>query len=171
MKAPKLSRALLATIPIAGIALVPASVATGPQAAHPVHISAKLTVTFTASPVCSKADVCVIRNRGTGTMSPYGKVTFTTVITADNNQPPCGASSQWVNRIVRTITTSRGKLVLHEAGLQCPQPAVGPQVVAVWAVDSAHSTGLFAGATGQGSDIAYPAKNTAAPQGSITLRK
>ena len=76
-----------------------------------------------------------------------------------------------MNRIIRTITTTKGKLVLHEAGLLCPQPGLGAQVKAVWAADSADSTSLFAGATGQGSDTAYPAKNTAAPQGTLTLSR
>ena len=167
MKALHPSRILLAAIPLAGIALaaVPAAAATG---THAVHISARLTVTHTAPPVC-KAGICIIDNHGTGTMTPYGKVTFTTVITADGNQPPCGTTSQWVNRIIRTITTSKGKLVLHEAGLQCPEPGIGPQVKAVWAADGADSTGIFAGASGQGSDTAYPQKNTAAPQGTLTL--
>jgi hypothetical protein len=166
------SRALLAAIPFAGLALaaIPAAAAAGPHAtaARTVQISAKLTVTHTAPPVCT-AGVCVIHNHGTGTLTPYGAVTFTTVITADGNQPPCGATSQWVNRIIRTITTSTGKLVLHEAGLQCPQPGVGPQVRAVWAADGADSTGTFAHATGQGSDTAYPAQNTAAPHGTLSL--
>ena len=164
-------RILLAVLPLAGIALaaVPASAAPAAAAGpHTVHVSAKLTVTHTAPPTC-KAGVCIIRNHGTGTMAPYGAVTFTTVITADSNQPPCGATSQWVNRIIRTITTRRGTLVLHEAGLQCPQPGVGPQVKAVWAADGADSTGIFAGARGQGSDTAYPANNTAAPQGTLAL--
>ncbi len=167
MKALHPSRILLAAIPLAGIALaaVPAAAATG---THAVHISARLTVTYTAPPVC-KAGICIIDNHGTGTMTPYGTVIFTTVITADGNQPPCGATSQWVNRIIRTIATSKGKLVLHEAGLQCPQPGIGPQVKAVWAADGADSTGIFAGARGQGSDTAYPQKNTAAPQGTLTL--
>ena len=168
MKALRPSRILLAAIPLAGIALaaVPAAAATGTP--HAVHISARLTVTHTAPPVC-KAGICIIDNHGTGTLTPYGRVTFTTVITADGNQPPCGATSQWVNRIIRTITTSKGKLVLHEAGLQCPQPGIGPQVKAVWAADGADSTGIFHGARGQGSDTAYPQKNTAAPQGTLTL--
>jgi hypothetical protein len=166
------SRILLAAIPFAGLTLaaIPASAATAPHAAgsQTVHISARLTVTHTAPPVCT-AGVCVIRNHGTGTLAPYGAVTFTTVITADGNQPPCGTTSQWVNRIIRTITTSKGKLVLHEAGLQCPQSGTGPQVRAVWATDGADSTGLFANASGQGSDTAYPARNTAAPHGTLTL--
>ena len=167
MKALHPSRILLAAIPLAGIALaaVPAAAATG---THAVHISARLTVTHTAPPVC-KAGVCIIDNHGTGTMTPYGTVTFTTVITADGNQPPCGTTSQWVNRIIRTITTRQGRLVLHEAGLQCPQPGIGPQVKAVWAADGADSTGIFHGARGQGSDTDYPRQNTAAPQGTLTL--
>jgi predicted MFS family arabinose efflux permease len=144
---------------------VPAAPAAGPDT---VHITARLTVTYTAPPVCT-AGVCVIANQGTGTLAPYGPVTFTTMITADGNQPPCGATSQWVNQIIRTITTSKGTLVLHEAGLQCPLPGIGPQVKAVWAVDGADSTGIFHGARGQGSDTAYPALDTASPQGTLIL--
>jgi len=167
MKALNRSRALLAAIPLVGIALaaIPAAAAAGP---HTVHVSAKLTVTYTAPPSCA-AGICVIANQGTGTLAPYGPVTFTTEITADGNQPPCGATSQWVNRIIRTITTRQGTLVLHEAGLQCPQPGTGPQVKAVWAADGADSTGIFHDASGQGSDTAFPARNTAAPQGTLTL--
>lgn len=165
-------RALLAAIPLVGFALAatPAAAATGPHAtgSHTVQISARLTVTHTAPPVCT-AGICIVRNHGTGTLSPYGAVTFTTVITADTTQPPCGTGSQWVNRIIRTITTTKGKLVLHEAGLLCSQPGLGAQVKAVWAADGADSTSLFAGATGHGSDTAYPQKNTAAPQGTLTL--
>ena len=167
MKTLNRSRILLAAIPLAGIALAaaPAAAAARP---HTVHVRARLTVTHTAPPAC-KGRVCVIRNHGAGTLTPYGKVTFTTVITADGNQPPCGATSQWVNRIIRTITTRQGRLVLHEAGLQCPQPGTGPKVTAVWAADGAGSTGIFHGARGQGSDTAYPARNTAAPHGTLTL--
>jgi hypothetical protein len=173
MKALHHSRALLATLPLAGLALaaIPAAAATGTHPARPPHtvrISAKLTVTHTAPPVCT-AGVCIVKNHGIGTLTPYGKVTFTTVITADTNQPPCGTGSQWVNRIIRTITTSQGKLVLHEAGLLCPQPGTVAQVKAVWAADGTDSTGTFADAAGHGSDTAYPQKNTAAPHGTLTL--
>jgi hypothetical protein len=142
--------------------------AASPTTSPTVKISAELTVTHTKPPSCSGA-VCTIKNHGTGTMTPYGNVTFTTTIIADGNQPPCGTGSQWVNRIVRNIHTSSGNLVLDEAGLQCPQPGGGPRVEAVWAVDGRDSTGIFHAATGSGHDVAYPAKNTAAPQGTITL--
>jgi hypothetical protein len=159
---------------IAGVALVAAAAALAPLAAanttatHTVKISAKLKVTASKPPACT-AGICTIKNHGTGTMTPYGKVTFSTVIIADTNQPPCGTGSQWVNRIVRKIHTDKGKLVLHEAGLECPKPGVGPQVRAVWAVDGADSTGIFHRATGSGQDVAYPVQDTAAPRGTITL--
>jgi hypothetical protein len=159
---------------IAGGLLVTAAAAVVPIAAasatpsHTVRISAKLNVTATQPPTCS-GNVCTINNDGTGTMTPYGHVTFTTVIIADGNQPPCGTGSQWVNRIVRSIDTNEGNLVLHEAGLQCPQPVIGPRVEAVWAVDGPDSTGIFHGATGSGHDVAYPVQDTAFPQGKIKL--
>jgi len=173
MKLPTFARVVTAAILPVGIALAAcqsaaAAAGSNTAASTKVEISAKLTVLQTAPPVCT-AGVCVISNHGKGTLTPFGAVTFTTVVTADTNQPPCGPGSQWVNRIIRTITTSKGNLVLHEAGLLCPQPGLGPQVKAVWAADGADSTGTFAGARGQGSDTAYPLKNTAAPHGTLTL--
>jgi hypothetical protein len=159
---------------IAGAGLVTTAAALAPlatagaTASHTVKISARLKITGGAPPNCS-AGICTIKNRGAGTLKPYGKVTFTTVIIADGNQPPCGRGSQWVNRVVRKVHSHRGTLVLHEAGLQCPKPGVGPRVDAVWAVDGADSTGVFHRATGHGHDIAYPAQDTAAPKGTITL--
>ena len=70
-------RALLAAIPLAGFALaaIPAAAsAAGPHAtgSHTVQISAKLTVTHTAPPGARPA-ICIVRNHGTGTLSPYGR--------------------------------------------------------------------------------------------------
>jgi len=144
-----------------------ATAAAGPSG---LHFSAALKVKITAAPSCH-GGICLVHNHGTGRVTHFGAVTFTTTVIADTNQPPCGASSQWVNRITRTIHASQGTLVLHEAGLLCPDPGVGPRVDAVWAVDGADSTGTFAGATGHGTDIAYPAGDTAAPTGTITLAK
>jgi len=164
------NRTLVST---AGVALIAAAFA-GTQiaagATHPraVHVSAQLNVTISPPPVC-QAGICTINNSGTGRLAPFGRVTFTTAITADGNQTPCGTGSQWVNRIIRTVHTSNGTLVLHEAGLQCPLPGIGPRVDAVWTVDGADSTGIFAGARGRGYDTAYPVQDTAAPRGTISL--
>lgn len=166
MSIDRLKRTTAVTSLVAAVAAL-APLAAASAASHTVTINAKLTVTG-STPPCN-AGKCTIKNHGTGTMSPYGNVTFTTVIVADGNQPPCGNRSQWVNRIVRKIHTDKGDLILHEGGLQCPEPSVGPRVDAVWAVDGADSTGVFHGATGSGHDIAYPVQDTAAPTGTITF--
>ena len=164
---------------IAGVALAAAAMgatqlAAGATPPRTVRVSAQLKVASTVNglggaPQSCSAGICTIENRGTGRMTHFGNVTFASVITADDNQPPCGTNSQWVNRIVRTIHTTKGILVLHEAGLQCPQPGVGPRVEAVWTVDGTESTGIFAGSSGRGTDLAYPTHDTAAPSGTITL--
>jgi hypothetical protein len=160
---------------IAGVALAAAALggtqlAAGATHARTLRVSAQLDVTISQPPVC-QVGICAINNSGTGRLTPFGRVAFTTVIVADGTEPPCGTSSQWVNRIIRTMYTSQGVLVLHEAGLQCPEPGVGPRVSAVWTVDGADSTGIFAGAQGRGYDTAYPTQFTAAPQGTITLAR
>lgn len=164
----------MTTRTLARITVVAAALASSPFVAaaavpHSLNVSAKLTVTGGPPPACH-ASICTIRNHGTGQLTHFGKITFTTVITADGNQPPCGTSSQWVNRIVRTIHTKKGVLVLHEAGLQCPHPGFGFRVDAIWSVDSADSTGVFAGAHGRGNDTAFPMQGTAATHGTITLK-
>ena len=166
------NRTLISTAGVAFIAAAFAGtqIAAGATHPHAVQLSAQLNVTISPPPVCH-AGICTIRNSGTGRLTPFGRVTLTTAITADGNQPPCGSTSQWVNRIVRTIHTSQGILVLHEAGPQCPQPGVGPRVDAVWSVDGTDSTGIFAGAQGRGYDTAYPTRDTAAPQGTISLAR
>jgi hypothetical protein len=158
----------IAGVALAAVATGATQLADGATHARTLRVSAQLNVTNSPPPVC-QSDICAIHNSGTGRMTPFGQVTFTTVIVADGNQAPCGAGSQWVNRIIRTLRTSQGVLVLHEAGLQCPGPGVGPRVDAVWTVDGAVSTGIFAGAHGRGYDTAYPAQDTAAPHGTITL--
>jgi len=155
----------------AGIALAAGALAGIPVAAataapHSLNVSAKLTVTGGAPPAC-RAGVCTLDNHGSGRMAPFGKVTFKTHITSDGKAPPCGPGSSWV-RLIRTIHTAKGTIILNEAGLQCPQSG-GPRVDLVWALDGAHSTGMFARAHGRGSDTAYPAKNTDTDHGTIIL--
>lgn len=158
----------IVAVALAASALGGTQLATGAPHSRTLRVGAQLNVTISPPPVC-QAGICAIHNSGIGRLTPFGPVTFTTAITADDNQPPCGPGSQWVNRIIRTVHTDQGVLVLHEAGLQCPEPGVGPRVDAVWTVDGAESTGIFAGAQGHGYDTAYPTQDTAAPHGTITL--
>jgi len=154
----------LVSAALAGTPAITAATA-APTKARTVYVSAHLTVVHSTTPACH-GTTCTWSNHGHGTMTPFGAVTFTTRITAEDTSP-CGPGSQWV-QATRTIRTDKGDLVLHQAGLQCPQ-AGGPIVDMVWAADSTDSTGTFAGATGRGYDVANPIKNTAIPHGTITL--
>jgi hypothetical protein len=65
--------------------------------------------------------VCAIHDSGAGRLTPFGRVTFTTAIVADDNQPPCGTRSQRVNRIIRTVhTTQWAKLAVGPARTMTP---------------------------------------------------
>lgn len=90
-----------------GIALAGGPVAAATAGPTTVRVAAKLRVTKSVPAPCH-AGICVLHNGGTGRMTPYGHVTFTTVVTADNSQPPCGSNSQCVPRIIRTLTTAKG---------------------------------------------------------------
>ena len=131
------------------------------------RVSTHLTVLAQAKPAC-QGKICTIKNHGSGTMNGFGKITFTTVITDDTSKGPCPNGS-YVPQLSRTITTTKGSLVLSEAGLVCPEPKVGPRVDLVWVADGARSSGIFAGVHGTGIDHAYLSRNTAFQTGTITL--
>lgn len=161
-------KSIARTLGAAGaVGLIAGAPAAWGQRVRSVHFSARLTVTKSAPPSCTGA-VCTIVNSGHGVARPFGRVTFTTHITADGSGSPCGPHSQWL-RITRTIHTRRGTLNLSEGGLQCPIGGT-PHVRAVWAIDRAHSTGAFATAHGAGTDQAFPMR-AATPTGTITFAR
>ena len=164
------SRILSGTAGLAPTAFAATEIAAGAQHSRTLHVSAQLRVTVSPPPVC-RAGICTIRNRGYGQMSTSVGLLSRPQSAPTATQPPCGTSFAMGHRIVRTVHTGQGNLVLHEAGLRCPEPRIGPRVDAVWAADGTDSTGLFAGARGHGSDIAYPMQDTAAPHGTITLAR
>lgn len=159
--------AVLTAVMAAALTVIPFASATASP--HRLSITAHLKVLGEKPPVCH-GSVCRIHNHGAGTMAGFGKVTFTTAITDDASRPPCPHGS-WVPRLLRTIHTRKGDLVLQEAGLVCVQPKIGPRVDLVWVADSARSTGVFAGVHGSGQDHAYLARGTDIPTGTIILAR
>ena len=160
------SIAAVSAAPIAG-AMPAAPIAAASSAPHTRAIRTQLKVLGQAKPDCH-GGVCLIHNHGTGTLTGFGRVSFTTSITDDTRTSPCPDGS-WVPRLRRVIHTAQGNLVLNEAGLVCVQPKVGPRVDLVWAADGSASTGIFAHVTGTGVDHAYLKPNTAVQTGQITL--
>ncbi len=110
----------------AGLSAIPIAAA----APHTQRVATHLTVLGQAKPTCH-AKICIIHNHGAGTMTGFGKVTFTTVITDDLSTSPCPQGS-YVPRLRRTIKAAKGNLVLNEAGFVCPEPKIGPRVDLVW---------------------------------------
>ena len=96
------------------------------------------------------ADLGVLQiiNTGTGMVDGFGSATLVIGVTQDASVQPCGPGSR-TTAGVRRIVLDAGVLVLRELAHVCPT-ASGPQATGTWVVDSDSSTGVFAGARGQG---------------------
>jgi hypothetical protein len=106
-------------------------------------------------------------NTGSGTVDGYGSATMVVGITQDRSVHPCGAGS-WTNAAVRRITVAAGVLVVRELAYVCPTPS-GPMGTATWAVDGPSSTGVFAGARGDGTETIDLATHTSTLSGKLHL--
>ncbi len=94
--------------------------------------------------------VLQIINTGTGTVQGFGPATMVLSITQDHDVTPCGPGSS-TNAAIRRITLAQGVLVEEELAIACPTPSGGLIITGTYQVDGASSTGLFAGARGEGT--------------------
>lgn len=108
-----------------------------------------------------------LMNTGTGSVDGYGPGTVVVAVSQDRAVQPCGTGS-WTNTGLRRITLARGILVLRETAFVC-QPPSGPQAIGTWDVDSASSTGAFAGAVGSGQVTVDISTRTATHTGKLRL--
>ena len=91
--------------------------------------------------------------KGSGTVERFGRATVTTGITQDRTVTPCGAGSS-VDQSTSRIVTVRGKLILRLSGTRCFGPDGTEVVRGTYVVDGKASSGVFAGATGDGESKA-----------------
>jgi hypothetical protein len=136
--------------------------AAAPDSLQPPHAQAlvlanRLEATFTeGSPPMRTAScaaepkICQAVLKGSGSLKGFGPSTEIAGVTQDRAVTPCGAGSD-SEVYTRRIRTSAGVLALRAWGVRCPT-AVGFRVRARYQVDSAASTGAFAGARGRGRD-------------------
>jgi hypothetical protein len=141
-------------------------------AAGPPNHANRFEATFTesnASVTNRIADLGVFQliNTGTGTVDGFGAATVVLSATQDRSVHPCGPGS-WTNAALRRIVLSGGVLVLRELVHIC-QTASGPIGTGSWTVDSASSTGVFAGARGRGDAMVVVATSTATLSGKLKL--
>jgi hypothetical protein len=144
----KLRLPLLAT----GLVIVMSVLAMHAAASPPNHAN-RLEATFsetTASVTNRIADLGIFQliNTGTGTFEGFGAATMVLAMSQDRTVQPCGPGS-WTNAGIRRIVVADGVLVLRTVADVC-QTSSGPFAFEHWAVDGASSTGVFAGATGEG---------------------
>lgn len=160
-------------LPLLAAALtVVASVAALHAAASPLTEGNRFEATFhetNASITNRIADLGVFQliNTGTGAVEGLGSATLTVSITQDRSVQPCGPGS-WTNAALRRIVVEGGVLVLREAVHIC-QTASGPLGTGSWEVDSAASTGIFAGARGSGDATIVPPTGTSTLSGKLKL--
>jgi hypothetical protein len=123
-------------------------------AAPPNHAN-RLEATFTEAAVSvtdRTADLGIFQVilTGSGTVEGFGPATEVTGVTQDRAVTPCGASSD-SEAATRRILIGGDTLALRSVGVKCPTPS-GPVFTATYEVDGLSSTGIFAGASGSGTD-------------------
>jgi hypothetical protein len=138
------------------------------QANHANRLEATFTET-NVSVTNRVADLGVFQliNTGTGTVEGFGSATLVLSATQDRSVHPCGAVSS-TNAAIRRIMLADGVLVLRELAHVCPTPS-GPLATGTWEVDSASSTGVFAGARGSGDVTIVIPTDTATLSGKLNL--
>jgi hypothetical protein len=87
---------------------------------------------------------------GTGTFEGFGPASEIVAVSQDQTVTPCGAGSN-TSTIMRRIVVPQGTLILKSLAHRCPSPT-GITALGFYEVDGASSTGVFAGARGQGRD-------------------
>ncbi len=106
-------------------------------------------------------------NTGSGTLDGYGSATMVLGVTQDRSVHPCGAGS-WTNAGVRRITVAAGVLVIRELAYVCPTPS-GLVGTSSWTIDGPSSTGVFAGAHGDGTESIDLTTRTSTLSGKLHL--
>jgi hypothetical protein len=134
-------------------AVLASGIAIGATAGSPPNHANRLEATFAETRVAVQdrtADLGIRQtiSSGTGTLEGFGAATEIAAISRDVSSTPCGPGSSSTT-ILRRIVVPEGTLVVKTLGRQCPAPG-GQLATGEYQVDGASSTGVFAGAWGDG---------------------
>jgi hypothetical protein len=159
---------------VAWVAIALAGVVAIAVRAEPTNHANRLDVTFTetaASMTNRVADLGVFQLilTASGTLDSFGPVTEVVGVTQDRAVQPCGAGSDSESD-TRRIVAGGGTLALREAGIKCPTPS-GLVFTGSYEIDGLSSSGVFAGASGDGSVTVDIATHTATLSGKLKLRR
>jgi hypothetical protein len=107
---------------------------------------------------------------GSGTVEGFGPATLTAGVTQDRTVTTCGPGSS-VDQVHYRIVTANGTLILRVSSTRCLEPDGTPVGRGTFVVDGAASSGVFAGATGDGDSetIVGSTSNRASFTGKLKL--
>jgi hypothetical protein len=107
---------------------------------------------------------------GSGTLEGFGPITVTTGVTQDRTVMMCGPGSS-VDQAATRIVTADGRLILRVSATRCLDPSGTPIVRGTFLVDGAASSGIFAGARGDGDvvNVIGPTLNNVTLSGKLKL--
>jgi hypothetical protein len=107
---------------------------------------------------------------GSGTLEGFGPVTVTTGVTQDRTVTTCGPGSS-VDQAATRIVTADGTLITRVSGTRCLDSDGTPIIRGTFVVDGAASSGIFAGASGDGDVVNTigPTSNNVTLSGKLKL--
>lgn len=107
---------------------------------------------------------------GSGTLEDFGSVAVTTGVTQDRTVTTCGPGSS-VDQAATRLVTADGTLILRVSGTRCLDANGVPVIRGTFLVDGAASSGIFAGARGDGDvlNTIGPASNSVTLSGKLKL--
>jgi hypothetical protein len=107
---------------------------------------------------------------GSGTLEGFGSASVTTGVTQDRTVTMCGPGSS-VDQAATRIVTAGGTLILRVSGTRCLDANGTPVIRGTFVVDGAASSGIFAGARGDGDlvNTIGPSSNTVTLSGKLKL--
>ena len=154
--------ALAAALTTAG-ALVAYAAASSPNEGNRLEGTFTTSVAVLNNQLATYGIVQVIAT-GSGTIEGFGPATVTTGVTQDRTVTTCGPGSS-VDQAAQRIVTADGTLILRVSGTRCLDPDGTPVIRGAFVVDGAASSGIFAGASGDGDSV-----NRVGPtSGAVTL--
>ena len=160
--------AVAAALVTAG-ALVAYAAASSPNEGNRLEGTAITTIVMANNQIATYGIVQAIAT-GTGTLEGFGHVSVTTGVTQDRTVTTCGPGSS-VDQAVTRLVAADGTLILRISGTRCLDANGTPVITSTYLVDGAASSGIFAGAKGDGDsvNIIGPTSNSVTWSGKLKL--
>jgi hypothetical protein len=164
-------RALLAVgaTLLTGGALVAYAAAGSPNQGNRIEAAYTTSIAMLNNQIASYGIVQAIAT-GSGTLDGFGHVSVTTGVTQDRTVTMCGPGSS-VDQAVTRLVAADGTLILRISGTRCLDANGTPVIKSTYLVDGAASSGIFAGAKGDGDsvNIIGPTSNSVTLSGKLKL--